>query len=85
MQTELLDYCVKNKIHYQAYSSLGTTVEGDCNPLLNDEVVQEIAKNYSKSPAQILLRWATQQEIGIMIRHSHWLQSLNLYKTCVQE
>ncbi len=63
VQTELLEYCVEHKIHYQAYSSLGTTVEG-CNPLLNDEVVLEMSKIYNKSPAQILLRWATQQGIG---------------------
>jgi diketogulonate reductase-like aldo/keto reductase len=39
-------------------------MEGKCNPLLNDEVVQDVAKIYKKSPAQILLRWATQQGIG---------------------
>jgi diketogulonate reductase-like aldo/keto reductase len=59
-----VEYCIEHKIHYQAYSSLGTTMEGKCNPLLNDEVVQDVAKIYKKSPAQILLRWATQQGIG---------------------
>ena len=59
-----MEYCIQHKIHYQAYSSLGTTIEGKCNPLLNDEVVQDVAKIYKKSPAQILLRWATQQGIG---------------------
>lgn len=64
VQPELVEYCKQHKIHYQAYSSLGTTVDGSCNPLLNDEVVKEIASNHNKTPAQILLRWATQQEIG---------------------
>ncbi|XP_046463470.1 uncharacterized oxidoreductase YtbE-like isoform X2 [Daphnia pulex] len=66
VQSELVEYCIQHKIHYQAYSSLGTTIEGKCNPLLNDEVVQDVAKIYKKSPAQILLRWATQQGIGVL-------------------
>ncbi|XP_057365935.1 glyoxal reductase-like [Daphnia carinata] len=66
VQPELVEYCAHHNIHYQAYSSLGTTVDDNRNPLLNDEVVKEIAKNHNKSPAQILLRWATQQGIGVL-------------------
>ena len=63
-QVELMDYCQKNGIHYQAYSSLGTTVNEESNPLLNDPVVQDVARKYQKSAAQLLLRWSTQQGIG---------------------
>jgi len=66
VQRDLLEYCSKNRIHYQAYSSLGTTVQGLSNPLLNDQVIQEFAQKYSKSSAQLLLRWATQQGIGVI-------------------
>lgn len=64
LQKDLKNYCDEHGIHFQAYSSLGTTIEGNENPLLNDEVIQEIAKSYGKTPAQILLRWAIQQGIG---------------------
>lgn len=60
-----MDYCRENGIHYQAYSSLGTTVDQKSNPLLNDPVVQGVALKYQKSPAQLLLRWSTQQGIGM--------------------
>lgn len=70
-QIDLKKYCDEHGIHFQAYSSLGTTVEGKANPLLNDEVIVEIAKIMGKTPAQILLRWAVQQGIG-----NHWLNSL---------
>jgi len=32
--------------------------------LLQDEIVISLAEQYNKSPAQILLRWAVQQNIG---------------------
>ena len=64
VQNDLLVYCKQKEIHYQAYSSLGTTVQGKSNPLLTDHVIQELASKYSKSSAQLLLRWATQQGIG---------------------
>lgn len=60
-----MQYCLENSIHYQAYSSLGTTVADKSNPLLCDEVVLDISKFMNKSPAQILLRWAIQQGIGM--------------------
>lgn len=64
LQNDLKKYCDEHGIHFQAYSSLGTTVEGKDNPLLNDEIILEIAKKTAKTPAQILLRWAVQQGIG---------------------
>lgn len=62
VQEELKHYCERNRIHLQAYSSLGTTVQE--NPLLEDLAVKSVAKRHSLSPAQVLLRWATQQGIG---------------------
>lgn len=64
VQTELMEYCLHHKIHFQAYSSLGTTVDGKENPLLQDETIKHIAEENKKSAAQVLLRWATQQGIG---------------------
>lgn len=61
-QEELKLFCDSQGIHLQAYSSLGTTVKE--SPLLKDSVVACVAIKYSSSPAQVLLRWATQQGIG---------------------
>ena len=64
VQQSLVTYCRKNGIHFQAYSSLGTTSEN--NRLLTDPVVLQLAEFCCKTPAQILLRWAVQQGIGVI-------------------
>lgn len=64
IQKEVMDLCFANNIHYQAYSSLGTSAKD--NPVLSDPVIQKIAEKYEKSVAQILLRWAVQHDVGII-------------------
>jgi diketogulonate reductase-like aldo/keto reductase len=49
-QSDLVEFCRKNDIHIQAYSSLGTTVANEANPLLNDDCVKNIAEKYGKTP-----------------------------------
>ncbi|HEX4920410.1 MAG TPA: aldo/keto reductase [Candidatus Bathyarchaeia archaeon] len=53
-QKELLDYCNSNKIQIEAYSPLTT------GERLNHPKVARIAKEHSKSPAQVLIRWSLQ-------------------------
>lgn len=62
-QQELFDFCRKEAIFLQAYSSLGSS---GSTALRDDPIVQAIAKKLGKTPSQILLRWATQQNIGIV-------------------
>ncbi|GLV45656.1 uncharacterized protein CBL_02676 [Carabus blaptoides fortunei] len=62
-QTDLLDLCRKEGVLLQAYSSLGSSND---KTLLRDPVVNSVAKKLNKSPAQILLRWALQQGVGII-------------------
>ena len=64
VQQTLVDFCFKNKIQFQAYSSLGTMSED--KKLLTDPAIVQLAESYCKSPAQILLRWAVQQGIGVI-------------------
>lgn len=64
---DLLDFCKKHNIFLQAYSSLGTSGE---TTLRTDSTVCEIAKKLGKTPSQILLRWAYQQNIGIIPKAS---------------
>lgn len=63
-QIELRELCNKHGIQFQAYSSLGTMSTE--KPLLNDQTICKIAEECRKSPAQVLLRWAVQQNLGII-------------------
>lgn len=63
-QTELVELCREHGIHFQAYSSLGTSAAD--NQLLSDPVVASIASLTGRSPAQVLLRWSVQQGIGVI-------------------
>ncbi|XP_023023609.2 glyoxal reductase [Leptinotarsa decemlineata] len=62
-QDDLLRFCQKEGILLQAYSSLGGTGDKD---LLNDEEIKKIASKLGKSPAQVLLRWAFQENIAVI-------------------
>ncbi|XP_076239358.1 uncharacterized protein LOC143182306 [Calliopsis andreniformis] len=62
-QEELINYCNQKGIHVQAYSSLGTSSNTN---LLRDPVVTQIASQLKVSPAQLLLKWALQQGIGVI-------------------
>ncbi|CAL1539668.1 unnamed protein product [Lymnaea stagnalis] len=64
IQNEVKEVCDKYGIHLQAYSSLGTSSHH--NKLLINPTIVEIARQLKKSPAQILLRWAIQQGVGII-------------------
>ncbi len=80
-QSDLIEYCLKNAIHVQAYSSLGTTLPLQKNPLLNDEVVTKVAGEVGKTPAQVLLRWALQKGLSIIpksVNPDHIAQNIEL-------
>ena len=75
---KLLDYCKKNGILMQAYSSLGTS--GD-RSLRNDHIVKNIAKELNKSASQVLLRWANLRDVAIIPKASsrdHLVENLSL-------
>ncbi|XP_023230657.1 uncharacterized protein LOC111630736 isoform X2 [Centruroides sculpturatus] len=67
-QKELRKFCNQHDIHVQAYSSLGASA--GCVELMSNEEVQDIAKYLSKSPSQVLLRWAIQHSISIIPKTS---------------
>ncbi|TGL76487.1 aldo/keto reductase [Leptospira yasudae] len=59
-QVALFEYCKKHKIQLEAYSPLahGQKIE--------DRQIANIAKKYGKTPAQILIRWAVEQNIVVI-------------------
>lgn len=76
-QPDLIALAQENKIAVTAYSSFGpqsflelpgifSKRASGITPLLQNEVVAAIAKAHSKTPAQVLLRWATQRGIAVI-------------------
>jgi len=59
-QKKLLQFCTENEIFLQSYSTLGTGI------LINDEIVVDVSKKYERTPAQVLLKWALQQGVGVI-------------------
>uniref|UniRef100_A0A1I8FNJ5 Aldo_ket_red domain-containing protein n=1 Tax=Macrostomum lignano TaxID=282301 RepID=A0A1I8FNJ5_9PLAT len=70
---DLRDYCANQGIHFQAYSSLGST--DYCQQLMQQHpTVLSCAQTAGCSPAQLLLRWAADLGIGALpksIRAAH--------------
>ena len=74
VQQDLLDLCKSRGIAVTAYSSFGPQSFLELNmqsahdtPLLFDHpTIKSIADKHSKTPAQVLLRWATQRGIAVI-------------------
>ncbi|KAI6213101.1 hypothetical protein M3Y94_00110100 [Aphelenchoides besseyi] len=72
-QNEMIELCKKLKISVTSYSTLGSPGRG-ASPIskfipgdaMGNETVQELAKKYNKTPAQILLRHTIQQKISVI-------------------
>lgn len=63
-QPELRALCTQSGVCFQAYTSLGR------GELFTDPVVLEVSKKCNRTPAQVLLRWAVQQNIGVLPKSS---------------
>jgi len=61
-QHELVDYCKSKGIVFTAYSPLGSTQ----SPLLEDDVVVEIAKKHHASPSQVLISWQVARGVSVL-------------------
>jgi D-xylose reductase len=76
-QQELLEYSQIASIHLTAFSPLGSSsyVElhmdyGRNVGALEEEIVLDIARTHSRTPAQILLRWAIQRGVSVIPKSS---------------
>ena len=63
-QKKLWDFCTEHNIDLVAYRPLGK------GALLKDPIACQIASSYSKTPAQILLRWLYQKHIPFVVKAS---------------
>lgn len=77
-EDSLVKYCKENDILIQAYSSLGSSRH---TSLRLDPTIVSIADRLNKSPSQILLRWAYQNNIAIIPKASskkHLAENISL-------
>lgn len=72
-QETLLDYCKQNSIHITAYSPLGSPDRpsrlkdgAEDLPVLEDRVVNDIARLHGCTPAQVLLSWAIMRGTSVI-------------------
>lgn len=75
-QKDLLEFCRNHRIQLEGYSPLTKGHK------LNDPELAKVASRYSKSPAQILIRWALQKEIIVIPKSSkreRILQNANVF------
>ncbi|KAF4443838.1 putative D-xylose reductase [Fusarium austroafricanum] len=77
VQPDLIAMTQENKIVVTAYSSFGPQSFKELSgifskrahgtgPLLESGIITRLAEKYNKTPAQILLRWATQRGIAVI-------------------
>ncbi|XP_072291543.1 aldo-keto reductase family 1 member B1 isoform X2 [Eucyclogobius newberryi] len=90
VQTELIDFCKSKNIALTAYSPFGSPgrppelIKGEKDPvnLLADPVVTHIAEKHRRSPAQVLLKYHTQQGIAVIPkseRAHHILENTKIF------
>ncbi|RKD95135.1 aldo/keto reductase [Halopiger aswanensis] len=73
---DLVDYCRETDTVIEAAAPLGRT------DVFGDEVVQELAEAYDKSPAQIVLRWALDRDVVALPRSTspeHIAENFDLF------
>jgi len=68
VQKKHVAFCRQNGLVVTAYGSLGSVtvkrrLKPDAPELLKNETVNSLAKKYGKTPAQILIRWALDNQI----------------------
>eukprot|EP00746_Dinoflagellata_sp_MGD_P141640 gnl/MRDRNA2_/MRDRNA2_74718_c0_seq1.p1 gnl/MRDRNA2_/MRDRNA2_74718_c0~~gnl/MRDRNA2_/MRDRNA2_74718_c0_seq1.p1 ORF type:complete len:302 (+),score=47.21 gnl/MRDRNA2_/MRDRNA2_74718_c0_seq1:59-964(+) len=71
-----VDFCHKNGIVVQAFGSI------NAKGLMQEPLVHKIAKEVTRSPAQVLLRWAIQERVMVLPKASnefHILENARLW------
>lgn len=76
-QLDQLDYAIENDLLLTAYSPLGQ------GKITDDPVLNNIASEHGKTPAQVALRWLIEQESVVAIpkasREEHLKENINIF------
>jgi len=89
-EDDLLEFCKENNILFNGYSSVGCPdhMSAPANPnawktqVMDQPLIQQIAKKYNKSPAQVILNWSWQQGLVVNARSwdpAHHIENLNFF------
>ncbi|KAF7636293.1 Aldo_ket_red domain-containing protein [Meloidogyne graminicola] len=65
-QSDLIEFCRTNRIHFQAYSSFGS--ESNHEDLFSDEKINNMAIKYNCTVQDFLLSWALSQGMSVLPR-----------------
>ena len=91
-QDKLIEYCKDNDIVVTAYSPLGTPTRPwastDEPRLLDDPRMENLANKYSKTPAQIILRWQTQRGVVVVPKSANenrMAENYNVLDFCLED
>ncbi|KAI9229005.1 MAG: NADP-dependent oxidoreductase domain-containing protein [Piptocephalis tieghemiana] len=60
-QHDLLDFCTKEGIHLSAYCPIGSG-----KAVLDNPAIEEIAKRFDRTPAQVALTWAIERGTSVL-------------------
>ncbi|KAJ8335545.1 hypothetical protein SKAU_G00388870 [Synaphobranchus kaupii] len=96
VQSDLIRFCKDRNIGLTAYCPFGSPGRpqeyhrGDTDPenLLEDPVVQSVAKKHKRSPAQVLLRYHIQQGISVIpksTKPNHILENTKIFDFSLNE
>ena len=66
-QQELVKYCTQHNIKIESWSPLCANK----NDLLNEQILKDLAEKYSKTPAQIVLRWNVERGLIVIPKSSN--------------
>lgn len=73
---ELVEYCQETDVIVEAAAPLART------EVFDDETVQELAEKYNRTPAQVVLRWAVENDIVVLPKSSstdHIRENIELF------
>jgi methylglyoxal/glyoxal reductase len=72
----LVDYCIDRNIQVESYSPLARGRKWE------DPIINEIARRYDKTPAQIMIRWALEKDYVVIpksVRRERILENANVF------
>lgn len=84
--TRIIDYNTEHQILSEAFSSFGGY--GLRNNVLSDPLIKDIADKYTKTTAQIILRWLLQQNISILPRsasQNHQKENIDIFNFSLED
>ena len=83
-QEKLLEYCHNNDIQLEGWSPLGS----GRNDLLQNKIINNLARKYTKTPAQIILRWNIERKVSVIPKSSNPMrikENINIFDFCLSK